>query len=515
MDNTTTTARLLDAYFTGGVAGANFFNGRVLTAEALRDEQDAQREGRERLGRAVGAGVVRGLWVSPGSVRGTLAVTRGEAVNPAGQTLRLADGPVTVHLVPPTAVSDAGASAGGCGGARDFGDCVRLPASSALGDEGAYLLAVRPAARLEGSVPRKGIGRGDCGCGEGDGCDARWERAGVRFVAVALPFKPPSGNLAGLLRNLLAHACYDSPRRARRPVDPFRFLAEDAGLHRLPGLTEADVPLAVFYWRGGTPVVVDTWGARRRVAASYPAEGWGAFVSDSRLAENEARFLQFQAHLEDVRAASPETRREVVTDRFRFLPPAGFVPIRTPDDRDKNAAGRAFDWFTFFGAFLPERVAIVDRDTITDVLHRSFRDEAIDLRVGATLSAAGPDTASGHADVLRRAFVRRRAGGDPAERPDDGDEDPSPFSGRGTVSTRGDAVAATEPPREILRLFVCDENLESVRGGRGAAATLYVMFARNPAEPRVVRLRRGDDASSSSSTSSSSSRSPSGPAGPV
>jgi hypothetical protein len=49
---------------TDGVRFVNFFNGRLLTAEDLRREQDANVVLRDRLGTAVGDGVVRGLRVA-------------------------------------------------------------------------------------------------------------------------------------------------------------------------------------------------------------------------------------------------------------------------------------------------------------------------------------------------------------------------------------------------------------------------------------------------------------------
>jgi hypothetical protein len=48
----------------GGIHQVNFFNGRLLTATDLRDEQAANRQQHRQLGQAAGSGVVYGLEVS-------------------------------------------------------------------------------------------------------------------------------------------------------------------------------------------------------------------------------------------------------------------------------------------------------------------------------------------------------------------------------------------------------------------------------------------------------------------
>ena len=55
---------LLEPILKGGIRSVNFFNGRLLSAEDLKQEQEANREGRARLGQAVGHGVAYGLEVS-------------------------------------------------------------------------------------------------------------------------------------------------------------------------------------------------------------------------------------------------------------------------------------------------------------------------------------------------------------------------------------------------------------------------------------------------------------------
>ena len=53
--------QLLEPILTNGIRQTNFFNGRLLTATDLRDQQAANRRQHEQLGRALGAGIVSGL----------------------------------------------------------------------------------------------------------------------------------------------------------------------------------------------------------------------------------------------------------------------------------------------------------------------------------------------------------------------------------------------------------------------------------------------------------------------
>src|SRR4051794_33877975 len=85
-----------------GVQRVSFWNGRILTAKDLRDEQLANQRARRRLGRAVGAGVAYGLTVRAASSTTQVTVRAGLAVNGEGQTLEL---PVDVDVslvVPPS-----------------------------------------------------------------------------------------------------------------------------------------------------------------------------------------------------------------------------------------------------------------------------------------------------------------------------------------------------------------------------------------------------------------------------
>jgi hypothetical protein len=92
------TNQFLDAVFADGLQHPNFFNGRILTATDLRDEQAAGLKRSRYLGQAVGTGVVHGLAVSAVNGQRDLQITAGLAVNPRGDGLAL-PGTTTVELV--------------------------------------------------------------------------------------------------------------------------------------------------------------------------------------------------------------------------------------------------------------------------------------------------------------------------------------------------------------------------------------------------------------------------------
>ena len=105
------TARLAEAIRDSGIRSVNFFNGRLLTGEDLRAEQQASRAARMLLGRAIGPGVAEGLLAEAQDNSGqlTIHISAGVAINRLGQALTLA-GEKTIALVEPPDTSASGAA---------------------------------------------------------------------------------------------------------------------------------------------------------------------------------------------------------------------------------------------------------------------------------------------------------------------------------------------------------------------------------------------------------------------
>ena len=141
------------------------------------------------------------------------------------------------------------------------------------------------------------------------------------------------------LRNALAQVCYGTEEQAAFRRDPFRrdggasaFLRYGA-LDRLQAsgaLTDCDVPLALVYWSLTGVKFVDMWSARRRPTPITPSQSWPLPVTERQRVEGEARFQQFQDHLETLlslgltQAALGQIQAR---SYFQYLPPAGLFAI--------------------------------------------------------------------------------------------------------------------------------------------------------------------------------------------
>lgn len=396
--------------FVGGLRAPHYANGRLLTAEDLKADQEAVLGRLGYTGEAAGAGIVRGLEVQ--QVANNLRVTAGLGINRKGQALCLLEESVELS---PAQLPGAGGVVPGDG---RFNDCGIAPAEGgALVETGAYLLTASPVSQMQGSVSVKAVGTNPATCA------SRWEVEGVQFKALRLEGAPlRDANNASIYRNLLAHWCFGTQALRSLPQDPFTFPAAYAPLDQLSEdeLPPCDLPLAVFYWENGVLRFVDQWAVRRRVTHPFPSAPWHALLADRRVADAQARFLQFQAQVEEMRsnpAQFPNLLTRYGGTDFRYLPPAGLLPIAPPagvirqlvvdvlvsvlgrstgipaDVVDQLAANlqsrvpatRVFDLAHFFGPKLPWRTGLMDRDLVDAWLNRSWYDEPLDF-------AALPDT---------------------------------------------------------------------------------------------------------------------------
>jgi len=409
--------QIVATHFADGLREPHYFNGRLLAAEDLQLDQATGQKRLALLGQAAGYGVVDGLIVSGAANTSTLKVTRGLGLNRAGQLVRLA-GDVSLALT----------LASGAGSTPDAGSFLacNLPPSAGGGgslDSGVYLLTATPISQLEGQVAYKGAGSA------APGCAARWETDGLQFAALRLTEFDLSapGVTDQTLRNLLAHWCFGTASLRDLPVDPFHFDDRYGGLDRIAStdLGPTDLPLVVFYWKDGALGFLDLWSARRRLIrhaaldpwpglpgdpqpAGGPPAGWQGMLSDRRVADAQARFLQFQDQLDGLLAGGKAASVKA-TDFFRYLPPAGFLPIRASVDLITaviqklleqanqaysgsnvaaflknwaaltNLPSNGFDLVNFFGPAMPDHIGILEGESVDFLLQRSWYDMPIDL----------------------------------------------------------------------------------------------------------------------------------------
>ncbi len=342
------TARsLFDPVLDQGIFDANFFEGRLLTADSLRDAQRAQTERQRLLATAVGAGVVRGLRVTlePDVTLGlqrTVTIEQGLAVDGEGNLLRL-EQDLTCDVVPPTQVLEPPATL--------FARCAdaATPQPTVPLGVGLWIIVMSPASGYRGRAEKSGLGSE----GKIIGCGDRWAVDGVRFRLE--PLRPELVTSAGadlkarlmsllqdtgtaasrsLLRNLVAHLCFGAPESAFA-TDPFAHkdgasavLAHGAidDLRALGRLGDCDVPLALFLWNDGGVAFLDLWSVRRRPVPPPRSLDWPSLAGAREAAEAEATFLQFQAHVQDLWSPSGPAVSAKASDLFVRLPPIGFLP---------------------------------------------------------------------------------------------------------------------------------------------------------------------------------------------
>ena len=142
-----------------GLHSINFFNGRLLSGEAMTDEQDAVIERSRRLGQAIGSGVAYGLEVQlkqpPANATPeqlacpVLTVTGGLALNRCGQAIKLIDD-VDVILVRQRSAATPTTT-------QTFQCCQPPKAGGRLTGDGVYLFTIAPASGREGRSAVNGL----------------------------------------------------------------------------------------------------------------------------------------------------------------------------------------------------------------------------------------------------------------------------------------------------------------------------------------------------------------------
>jgi hypothetical protein len=394
----------------GGLDRIPFFNGRVLTAEDLKTEQNANADERRRLGRALGTGVVDGLFVRKTSDQ-TVTVESGLGLAPSGQVVEL---PQTTEVSVLSSIERE--ETAGTRGA--FADCAVQSATVTTG-AGAYLLVVEPASTPDGRTPRTTLGgdgaAGDCGAkrrvegarlrlvpldtgndalvpsslADGEG-EYDVQNLSQKIVEARENDEEPMPKRVSKLRNVLAHVClrtpsaladtaslYDTLRRQARgersdPVGsegPLDVLRRRARQGRVDDLDDA-VPLGLLYWSSDRIEFVDVWSVRRRVHPPDPRRPVPATAR--RRAETEAAVFQFQAHLGDLVRALSRSQRDWVRapDYFAFLPPVGTVPIERTDQNGLRPS-------VFFEGLTARDPLFVEGGTLRSLLYEASRYDAL------------------------------------------------------------------------------------------------------------------------------------------
>lgn len=375
--------RLLEPVVTGGLATPRFFNGRLLSGEVLTQLQASEQARRQRLGAALGSGVIDGLWVEDGGgATPALRIRAGSALCPDGDVLRLAQD--TLLSLAPTA--SAGGDAGGAGG--DFKE--RVDEGAPAGPSavpGVFMLIMGVTRQPRGRAPVSAGTAGTCG-------NVRDDVEGVTFRAasiVAPGTLPPDM----VLRNAIAALClgvFDAAGGDAGKGDKDKGgkgdkgggKGGDAGVPSVPGarptclapseaLTPSEVPLAVFQVGGGQVQFVDNWAVRRRVTASFPGDSAGTLLGpallgrmfgDEHRSRMEAMAFQFSIQAEGMSSFEP------LSNRFVYLPPAGLL----------TGGGDSADWWRFpLGQLAPPEARTVSFTNLLAIFRSALDLEPIEI----------------------------------------------------------------------------------------------------------------------------------------
>lgn len=361
-------AQLLEPILGSESRHINFFEGRLLTARDLREEQAANHLHDAQLGRAIGAGVVEGLFVTvdsdgSGGTAPVLSVAGGLAINPNGRTLWLPS-PQKVSLT--RSQAEAGPDA------KLFADCP-APSSTAgvPNGTGFYVFVISPASGFQERAPTSGLGSN----GKVTGCGDRYAVEGVQFRLVQLQTNLSVGSgLAGTskLRNELAHLAFGTKELADAAISPFQpdgTLTDFTNtgiaskLLQSGSLSRCDVPLALLHWTASGISFLDTWSVRRRPAPKPQSSHWPSLVEQKRTANAEAVLMQFHEHITWLLTKSQNPSAIALADYFSELPPAGLVPLA-------SSASAGFHLETFFGG--PRKLRVIDHSQVGSLLRESL-----------------------------------------------------------------------------------------------------------------------------------------------
>ncbi len=355
----------------GGIRSVNFFNGRLLAAGDLTREQTARRSSDWRLGLALGDGVAFGLDASLDPTLSApsapvLRIASGLAINRAGQAIQLtADAWVAL-------TRQFNATAASC----VFTNCLPLTGGTYVAGAGVYILTIAPAETSEGRAQTNGLDPGNVACNT----DATVEAVQFRLLAVNPALYAGLDPGAANFRNTLAYRCYGDriqPGWLASLIDPAPVNPSLVDAMRQVSLTDYDVPLALLFLTGAADIqFIDQWAARRPLVRPDDEGPYASLASDLRPAVGRAMFLQFQSHIDTLATPGGDLGSVTALGNFRYLPPAGVIPVLEGTDTTDAMATRFFKGMTYRGP------AFVNAARVEPLLRSSWCYPPIDTAGG-------------------------------------------------------------------------------------------------------------------------------------
>lgn len=325
------------------IASVHFFNGRLVTSGDMALEQESQRLADQRIGSAIGAGIVEGLgieFVSTDARKGTLLrVDAGSGITSKGSALKL-ESKVDLQIAAPSQKAAATSAK------AVFCKCATAPIwkRSAPPPSGAYLLVLRPDRQERGKRSFAGTDLSHLGC------DTDTIVAAVQFDLVPVDATGIVAGTPAILRHELSNLFLSNP----------------------PPIDEDILPLALVHFSVDTRLsFVDMWSVRRtsgrsRHIPSRPLLSprpdakatWDKLVGGIPDALGEARLCHFQDELDSALAVAAS---EVHPISHLPLPAVGFLPLKHPH----------LHWRTFLGghaAHLPDALASIEPSLVGSIV---------------------------------------------------------------------------------------------------------------------------------------------------
>ncbi len=378
-----TIRQLQTAITDSGISSTNFFNGQLLSGEDLTREQSANQKARQLLGKALGDGVAYGLDVSykpelSGPNKTVVHVKGGLAINREGRIVEIHDDGVFLNLERDD--SDETVSE------EFFVPCPDFKANGAtyVAGTGLYLLTMTPVEVKRGQAVVNGLRSSTLSCNQKRVID------GVQFRLIGLELT--KADLADLdrLRNRVAYRAFGVEQAAYTNffADPFGPQDTYAWLDILRGsrLYDCDIPLALVFWTAADGLVfVDNWSVRRGLSPQAPTQS-PLLASPERRREIEAMLCQFQeqmAWLRERLTITAFTNLRMV-DHFRYIPPAGAIPIGT-DTRPRGINFLKFFEEVSYQKRVNDENIVIESARVTPILQAALHYPPVDLETSEML----------------------------------------------------------------------------------------------------------------------------------
>lgn len=395
---------LLEPIIESGIKNTNYFEGRLLSGKDLTEQEQANKQHRQQLGKILGHGVVNGLEVSlekkgAGAEDPIVRINNGMAITLEGDVVELPINYVDIQLSR-SFDSDKENPSG-------FQDCGELPTQTLVpSGAGLYILVMSPASAYREYAPKSGLQKQ----GIAQQCGRAYVVEGVQFRLVKFdPAQMPdisnetrnllntqylsvsspvgSSDLKALsqMRNLVAHICFGTEGIATSTIDPAFINKPDTsiGLDALlgveEGLASCDTPLALIYWNLEGIVFIDNWAVKRKsshrdiVAYSIPNFTRQSY---SRAEESRLQFQEQLAYLEVEVARVEDTTGFNVKDYFRYLPPTGYLPLLV------LGSSQGFSEKAFFQDLSIRNSVFVESSALVPITQVAMTYRPIDLQSG-------------------------------------------------------------------------------------------------------------------------------------